>query len=45
MCLFNGLPKASGREVHFTTESFGLVVTQPVLKKWGAVETMLMMKR
>lgn len=37
MSLLNGFTKATGGEVHLPTEPLGLVITQPVLQKRGAI--------
>lgn len=36
MSLFNGLAESTTGEVHFTTESLGLVIAQPVLQQGSA---------
>lgn len=35
--LLDGLTETAGREVNLTTETFGLVIAQPVLEKGGAI--------
>ena len=35
--LLDGLTEPAGGEVHLTTESFGLIITQPVLQKRCAI--------
>lgn len=37
MGLLDGLTKTAGGEVNLTTETLGLVVTEPVLEKGGAI--------
>jgi hypothetical protein len=37
MGLLNGLAEATAGEVNLTTEALGVVITEPVLEKRGAV--------